>query len=67
MNLFLLNASPKNYGATQRIVDLIAEEAVGQFELITKCCLGDVDISYCKGCKTCYVTGICGIEDDMSI
>lgn len=67
MNLFLLNASPKNYGATQRIVDLIADEAAGHYEVeVTKCCLGDVDISYCKGCKTCYSSGICNIEDDMN-
>lgn len=66
MNLFLMNTSPKNYGATQRIVDLIAQEGSIKFEQVNKCCLGEIEISYCKGCKSCYTAGECVIHDGMN-
>lgn len=64
MNVLLLNLSPKNDGATQEILKILQEAAPGeaQTELL---CLGDFSIGYCRGCKACYKTGQCVIQDDM--
>lgn len=64
MKILLMNMSPKNYGATQEILKTLqgaAPEGV-QTELV---CLGDQNIGYCKGCKACYETRECVVQDDM--
>lgn len=64
MKALLLNASPKNYGATQEILKILQQSAPQgvQTELL---CLGDWNIGYCRGCKVCYKTRVCAVEDDM--
>ena len=64
MRILLLNLSPKNYGATQEILKTLQEAAPkeAETELV---CLGDWDIRYCKGCKACYKTRACVVQDDM--
>lgn len=64
MRVLLLNLSPKNYGATQEILRTLQEAAPreAETELV---CLGDLDVGYCKGCKACYKTRACVIQDDM--
>lgn len=64
MKILLMNMSPKNYGATQEILKTLREAAPEgvQTELV---CLGDMEIGYCKGCKSCYETGECVVKDDM--
>lgn len=64
MNVLLMNMSPKNNGATQEILKALGEAAPegADTELL---CLGDWDIGYCRGCKACYETRRCVVEDDM--
>ncbi len=66
MQVLLLNASPKNNGATQEILWTIQEAlpagAVGEVV-----CLGDYDLQYCLGCKQCYHTRQCVRQDDMPL
>jgi len=64
MKILLLNASPKNYGATQEILKIM-QEAVPAEHTAEIVCLGDYEIRYCKGCMGCYVTGYCSIRDGM--
>ncbi len=66
MNILLLNMSPKNGGATQKILEVLREAAPeeAQTELL---CLGDFSIGYCKGCKACYRIRQCVIQDDMQV
>lgn len=64
MKILLLNASPKNYGATQEILKIINEEIPRNItsEIL---CLGDVKLKYCLGDKSCYKTCQCIQDDDM--
>lgn len=64
MRILFLNMSPKNDGATQEILLTLRDAAPtgAQAELV---CLGDLDIGYCQGCKACYETGACVLQDDM--
>ena len=66
MKILLLNASPKNYGATQEILKIM-QEAVPAEHTAEIVCLGDYEIRYCKGCMGCYVTGYCSIRDGMDV
>lgn len=64
MKVLLLNASPKSTGATQEILSIVNSQIPSA--VTTKIvCLGDLNIQYCKGCKTCYNTCQCTINDDM--
>lgn len=64
MKALLINASPKNHGATQEILSIVKNQLPPDVssELL---CLGDVNISYCIGDKTCYDTCRCVQHDDM--
>jgi len=64
MEVLLLNASPKNYGATQKILEIIRSRLPhnATSEIL---CLGDVDIKYCLGDKGCYETCTCIQDDEM--
>lgn len=64
MRAFLLNASPKNNGATQEILRTLQEALPARVEA-ELACLGDYDIQYCLGCKACYGTHRCVRQDDM--
>jgi len=66
MNIVLLNASPKNNGATQEILQTVQETVPEQMdcELL---CLGDFNIQYCLGCKKCYNTCQCVRRDEMGL
>ncbi len=63
--ILLLNASPKNSGATQEILKLLSQAAPHgvKTELL---CFGDWNIGYCRGCKACYQTRECVVKDDMA-
>lgn len=66
MNILLLNASPKNSGATQEILKIIQSQIpLDVFSEIV--CLGDLSINYCIGDKSCYDTCTCILKDDMEI
>ncbi len=66
MQVLLLNASPKNSGATQEILSIVKSKlpSIIFSELL---CLGDFNIAYCLGEKTCYDTCRCIHNDDMEL
>ena len=64
MKILLLNASPKNYGATQEILKIL-QAAIPAEHTSEIVCMGDYELRYCKGCMGCYVTGYCSIRDGM--
>ena len=58
--------SPRRGGNTEILVDEIlagAEEAVGNIE---KVILNEMNINPCRACNSCYKTGKCVQDDDMS-
>ena len=57
MKILCFNAGPKKQGATTEILRLFQETIRGhEVEMI---CLGEKEIHYCQGCKTCYSTRNC--------
>lgn len=64
MHVLLLNASAKDYGATQEILRIIQSE-VPACDTTRLICLGNLQIQYCKGCKVCYDTCACVQSDDV--
>lgn len=66
MRILLLNASPKANGATQEIL-LTVQEALPPGTIAELLCLGDWNIEYCLGCKSCYETCRCVRQDDMGV
>lgn len=66
MKILLLNASPKANGATQEIL-LTVQEALSPGTMAELLCLGDWNIEYCLGCKSCYETCRCVHQDDMNV
>lgn len=64
MNILILNGSPRNNGATNEIIDTLITQ-LSSDHAVKKACLGDYNIQYCTGCKTCYVDGHCFQEDDV--
>lgn len=66
MKILLLNASPKNNGATQEILKIIQSQIPADIFTET-ICLGDLSINYCLGDKSCYDTCTCIHKDDMEM
>jgi multimeric flavodoxin WrbA len=65
MKAICILGSPRHNGSTSRLVDDIAAGLrSGGFETQVHV-LADLDINYCKGCKTCERTGRCCQRDDM--
>ena len=66
MKVLLLNASPKDTGATQEIARIVQSALPKgiQSEILP---MKDVEFSLCIGCKRCYETGDCfrrdGVQD----
>lgn len=67
MKALLINGSPRNFGSTSILIDKVHQGLIRSGYETTTFCLGDMDINYCKGCKHCYDTGECIINDDMQI
>ncbi len=65
MKALLINGSPRNFGSTSILVEKVRQGLIRSGYETTTYCLGDMDINYCKGCKHCYDTGECIINDDM--
>lgn len=66
MKALLINGSPRNNGSTAKLLNEIKnglEKNAFESKII---CLGDMNIRFCRGCKSCYDTGECLIEDDMN-
>ena len=65
MKALCILGSPRPDGSTARLVnDIAAGLHAGGVESTLRV-LGDMDIHYCKGCKTCERTGRCCQRDDM--
>ena len=64
MKVLLINASPKNNGATQEILNIIGTQLPPDISA-EMLCLGDYNIAYCLGDKACYETCKCIQNDDM--
>ncbi len=67
MKALCIVGSPNSNGSTAGITEKIIEGMKTRGIEIRKYILGEMDIKYCKGCKTCYQTRKCIQKDDMSI
>lgn len=67
MKALLINGSPRNFGSTSILLEKVRQGLIRSGYETTVYCLGDMNINYCKGCKHCYDTGECIINDDMQI
>jgi multimeric flavodoxin WrbA len=68
ISLVINNGSPRKNGSINFVIDKIMEGIQGDNERlnITKYCLGELNIKYCTGCKNCYRTGTCILNDDIN-
>ncbi len=74
MRTLIVNGSPVNNGATAELVKIIASclqeraeaQTVQTRQTIQTVCLGDLDVQFCKGCKTCYETATCFQDDGVA-
>lgn len=67
MKAFCIIGSPRNNGTTACVVDKIIE-GMEQNEIdVEKTVLGQMDIHYCTGCKSCYTSKTCKQHDDMDV
>ena len=64
MNVFLLNGSPNPKGATAALLSVVREAAEEKGCRCETICLGEMSIRGCLGCKSCYETGACVLQDD---
>ena len=67
MKALCIVGSPNSNGSTAGITDKIIDGMKTKGIEIRKYILGEMDIKYCKGCKTCYQTRKCIQKDDMNI
>ena len=67
MKALLINGSPRNFGSTSILVEKVRQGLLRNGYDTQTFCLGDMDINYCRGCKHCYETGECLINDDMDV
>lgn len=65
MQTLIINGSPVNNGATAKIAKLLYD-CLSIKSNIQTICLGDMNIKFCKGCKSCYTTAKCNQEDDVN-
>jgi len=69
MKALILNCSPVKTGATAQIVHLAAEALSARFAVQTAC-IGDYELHFCRGCRSCHQTGQCvqtdGVQELMA-
>ncbi len=66
MKAVCILGSPRPNGNTSAIVSEIIRGLEKHNIEVTQYCLNQLNISYCCGCKSCYNTGKCVINDDVS-
>ncbi len=59
----VINCSPVRTGATAEIVNIIGEELAQRYE-VRSICIDDYSFAFCRGCRSCHLTGECVIDDD---
>jgi multimeric flavodoxin WrbA len=64
MKILIINCSPVKNGATAEIAKILADEMPAGDRAETVC-LGDLNIHFCRGCKTCYTSAKCDIDDGV--
>ena len=64
MNALVVNCSPVKNGATAYITELITGELARRCDA-KSICIGDYDLAFCRGCRTCHTTAACILHDDM--
>jgi len=58
-------ASPRQKGNTATILSKIVQALKDKGARVNEIYLADADIKYCIGCKVCYKTGVCVLQDDV--
>ena len=64
MKVTCIVGSARSNGSSAYLVDQFIKGRGGRAE-VKKYCVGDMNIGFCKGCKSCYVTGECVQNDDV--
>ena len=65
MNALVINCSPVKNGATAEMVKIVSED-LGTRYSVKEICIGDYDVKFCKGCRTCHNTAECkNFNDDF--
>ncbi len=66
MKILMINASPRNNGATSAILKALQISLANYRDVNIKCIhLSDLKLNYCSGCAVCYKTGSCFMKDDL--
>lgn len=64
MHIVTINGSPRKNGATAGILHTLEQELSAQGAAVDFLDISDLNIAPCKGCMSCYQTGVCCIKDD---
>ena len=64
MKITCINGSARSSGSCSYLIDSFISGVVNHAVKIVKYCVGDSDLHFCKGCKKCYIDGICVQNDD---
>lgn len=67
MKAVCINGSPRDNGSSSLIINKLIEGMKVSNIHSMKYCLGNMNIEFCQGCKNCYITGKCIINDDINI
>lgn len=64
MKATLIIGSARNNGSCAYLIGALADGLLRSGATVTKYCIGDADLNFCKGCKKCYADGKCVQTDD---
>ena len=64
MDIIALMGSPRKNSNTDILLDEMIKGAKEAGHTVTKYCVGDLNISACKGCGTCMTGRNCVLDDD---
>lgn len=67
MRVLIFNGSPRNNGATATVLQRIEKELKERDVEVDFYDLGNIEMSHCTGCCSCYRTGACCLSDDAEI
>ena len=67
MKVLIFNGSPRNNGTTATVLHRIETELKKGDVEVDFYDLGNIEMSHCTGCCSCYRTGACCLSDDAEI
>lgn len=67
MKVLIFNGSPRSKGATSTVLHRIETELKKGDVEVDFYDLGNIEMSHCTGCCSCYRTGACCLSDDAEI